>query len=272
MAEQQTCANRPKATMTTPTPPPRTGRNAHFQLACCGRVSGMVLTAVRHPQKRFGRRPSEGRHVPGRLDLLRSAIQLIIGRSGGAIGDGKLGRKPILVACALLQARRLRRPRGARRIARAVTTVECLVIEASGHSGGDDNLRKQSPDAYAHDRTKIAKTAARLGGMQMGVGMLLGPAVRRHANGRGPAHTRRRRDPRRRAGVPRPIGVGARGRRRNTYEDGGEEYAYRTFYDFQRRRRLRYLACASLCQALCRGESAVYSPFMIDIWGAGRRG
>ena len=30
---------------------------------------------------------------------------------------------------------------------------------------------------------------------------------------------------------------------------------------------LRYLAFASLCQALCRGESAVYSPFMVDIWG-----
>ena len=128
-------------------------------------------------------------------------------------------------------------------------------------------------DAYAHDRTKIAKTAARLGGMQMGVGMLLGPAFRcDYRLEIGPRGT----------GVVAILGgvlallgqlllvpeAGA-GTRTKTEVKNPFVAPLRLFSEGAP---LRYLACASLCQALCRGESAVYSPFMVDIWGAGPKG
>ena len=69
-------------------------------------VSGMVLTPVVPGILKSALGGDQARVAMYQADWIfyGSAIQLIIGPVCGAIGDGKLGRKPILVACALLQA------------------------------------------------------------------------------------------------------------------------------------------------------------------------
>ena len=130
-------------------------------------------------------------------------------------------------------------------------------------------------DAYAHDRTKIAKTAARLGGMQMGVGMLLGPAlgatiflqIRAPWHGFGGHRWWR-------AGVSRPAATGARGAPRvDPYEDGGQEPLRRAATTlFSEGAPLAVPRLRVFMPSVVSGESAVYSPFMVDIWGAGPKG
>ena len=239
-------------------------------------ISGMVLTPVVPGILKSALNEDQSKVAMYQADWIfyGSAIQLIIGPVCGAIGDGKLGRKPILVACALLQALGACAVLAAHEgllgplqlwsawLLRQVATVAAMTTTSASIS-----------DAYAHDRTKIAKTAARLGGMQMGVGMLLGPALGATiASKYGPRGT----------GVVAILGgvlallgqlllvpeAGA-GTRTKTEVKNPFVAPLRLFSEGAP---LRYLACASLCQALCRGESAVYSPFMVDIWGAGPKG
>ena len=69
-------------------------------------ISGMVLTPVVPGILKSALGGDQARVAMYQADWIfyGSAIQLIIGPVCGAIGDGKLGRKPILVGCALLQA------------------------------------------------------------------------------------------------------------------------------------------------------------------------
>ena len=240
-------------------------------------VSGMVLTPVVPGILKGALGGDQARVAMYQADWIfyGSAIQLIIGPVCGAIGDGKLGRKPILVACALLQALGACAVLAAHEgllgplqlwsawLLRQVATVAAMTTTSASIS-----------DAYAHDRTKIAKTAARLGGMQMGVGMLLGPALGATISSKyGPRGT----------GIVAIVGgvlalIGqlllvpeARRGSIGTKTEVKNPFAA-PLRLFSEGAPLRYLACASLCQALCRGESAVYSPFMVDIWGAGPKG
>ena len=241
-------------------------------------TSGMVLTPVVPGILKNALNGDQSRVAMYQADWIfyGALIQLLIGPVCGSIGDGKLGWKPILVACALLQA-----------------VGACAVLAA--HEGllgplqlwGAWLLRQVAmvaamtttsasvSDAYAHDRTKIAKTAARIGGIQMGIGLLLGPALG--------ATIASRYGPRGTALIAIVGGVLALlGQLLLVPEARREQYSTtKTVVKnpfvaplrlFSEDAPLRYLAFAALFQALCRGESAIYSPFMVDIWKAGPSG
>jgi DHA1 family tetracycline resistance protein-like MFS transporter len=201
-------------------------------------------------------------------------VQLMIGPVCGALGD-RVGRKPILVACALCNVL------GACAVLFAHLAVIgpvqfwcCWLLRQVATVAAMTTTSASISDAYAHDRTKIAKTAARLGGMQMGLGMLLGPALGALiASQYGPRGTSFVAIG---GGVLALIGQvflvpEASSGPPSKKHDLKNPFAA-PFRLFSEGAPLRFLALASLSAALCRGESAVYSPFMVDVWKAGPSG
>eukprot|EP00629_Pelagomonadales_sp_RCC1024_P008580 CAMPEP_0119286604 /NCGR_PEP_ID=MMETSP1329-20130426/34144_1 /TAXON_ID=114041 /ORGANISM="Genus nov. species nov., Strain RCC1024" /LENGTH=412 /DNA_ID=CAMNT_0007287345 /DNA_START=119 /DNA_END=1353 /DNA_ORIENTATION=+ len=212
------------------------------------------------------------------LTFYAALLNLAVGPLAGALGDGRVGRKPILLACIGLQIV------GACCVLLAhegVISVAGLFRAQLAQNVGAVTLMTTTTacvgDAFAHDRTKVAAAAGRLGGLTMGVGMLLGPALG--------AAVAKAGGPRAVAAVALAGGVSALlgqallvpetrrvARVTGSWVDAALKPLRATSVLFCNGPALRYLACASSCFALCRGESAVYSAFMMEVWGAGPGG
>ena len=94
-AREGTMCRPPKQQKWTPTPPPSTGRSAHFDGGLLRSISGMVLTPVVPGILKSALNGDQARVAMYQADWIfyGSAIQLVIGPVCGAIGDGKLGRE-----------------------------------------------------------------------------------------------------------------------------------------------------------------------------------